>query len=292
MLRTAFTLAVLALAAPAFADTHVTFVDESGQTANQMFVKSGKVRFEGHDGGGQHVMIYDLASNTLTMIMPDKKQYMLFNEQTASQMGAQMQGAQDQAQAAMAPHQQEMSDAQAKMQAAMAKMSPQQQAMMQKMMPGGAPAMGPPGGPGGPMSMQVDMKDLGTSETVAGHKCEDMQMSINSRPSSSMCVMASTDSLGIPAADMKTLEGMKEGMQKIVSKMGPMAQAMQGMMQKGFAIKSTHQSFDPKTMKMATETDSLKGVTTEGLSSDLFNLPAGYTQTTMDQMMQQHGGHP
>jgi hypothetical protein len=164
--------------------------------------------------------------------------------------------------------------------------------MMQKMMPGGGPAVGPPGGAGAPMSMQTDMKDLGTSETIAGHRCEDMQMSINGRPMSTLCVMASPDSLGIPAADMKTLEAMRDGMQKIVSKMGPMAQGMASMMNKGFTIKSQAQRFDPKTMKQVTETNVLKGVTTESLSGDLFQLPAGYTQTSMDQMMQQHGGHP
>jgi hypothetical protein len=290
MLRLSFAFAALALAVPAIADTHVAFVDDSGQTANQMYVKGSKVRFE--SGDRQHVMLYDVASNSMTMVMPDKKQYMVFNEQTAGQMGAQLQGAQDQEQAAMAPHQQEMADAQAKMQAAMANMTPEQKAMMQKMMPGGGPAVGPPGGAGAPMSMQTDMKDLGTSETIAGHRCEDMQMSINGRPMSTLCVMASPDSLGIPAADMKTLEAMRDGMQKIVSKMGPMAQGMASMMNKGFTIKSQAQRFDPKTMKQVTETNVLKGVTTESLSGDLFQLPAGYTQTSMDQMMQQHGGHP
>jgi hypothetical protein len=109
---------------------------------------------------------------------------------------------------------------------------------------------------------------------------------------STLCVMASPDSLGIPAADMKTLEAMRDGMQKIVSMMGPMAQGMASMMNKGFTIKSQAQRFDPKTMKQVTETNVLKGVTTESLSGDLFQLPAGYTQTSMDQMMQQHGGHP
>ncbi|HSC48472.1 MAG TPA: DUF4412 domain-containing protein [Gammaproteobacteria bacterium] len=283
-------LAALVLAVPAVADTHVAFVDESGQAANQMYVKGGKIRFE--SGDHQHVMLYDVASNSMTMVMADKKEYMVFNEQTASQMGAQMQGAQDQAQAAMAAHQQEMSDAQAKMQAAMANMTPEQKAMMQKMMPGGGPPMGPPGGAGGPMSMQLDTKDLGTSETIAGHKCEDMQMSMNGRPMSTLCVMASLDPLGIPATDLKTLQAMKDGMQKIVSKMGPMAQGMTSMMNKGFTIKSQGQRFDPKTMKQVTETNILKGVTTESLSGDLFQVPAGYTQTSMDQMMQQHGAHP
>lgn len=296
MLRTALAFAAIAAATPALADTHITFVNDSGQPSSQMYVKGGKFRMEMNSAGQHHFMLYDMASNTLTMYMPDKKQYMVFNEQTAAQMGAAAQGAQQQmqvagaqAQAQMAAHQGDMDAANQKMQAAMANMTPQQQAMMQKMManrPGGGNPMAAmqPGG------MQMSVKDLGTTETVAGHVCRDKQMMMGDRPMSSMCVIDSPASLGIPAADIKSLEAMKEQMQKLVAKMGPMAQGMAASMNSGFAIKTTHQSFDPKTMKQVTETDTFKSLDTGSLSGSLFDAPTGYTEITMDQMMQGH--HP
>lgn len=268
----------MALALPALADTHVSFVDESGKPATQIYIKSGKVRIE----SGRALMIYDAASNTMTMMMPDKKQYLVLNQQAAAQMGAQSQQAQQQAQAAMAQHQSQMDQANAQMQAAMAKMSPQMQAQMQKMMPNGAnpmAAMGPP---------QIEVKDLGTTETVAGHSCKDVQITINGRPGATDC-LAPPDSLGIGSADLATLKAMGEGMKKMVSQMGPMAQGMSNIQDKGFAIKTQRQQFDPATMKTATRTYMLQSVTSGGISGDLFQIPAGYTQTSMEQMMAGHG---
>ena len=297
MLRTALAFAAIVAATPALADTHITSVNDSGQPSSQLFVKGGKIRMEFNDAGHQGYALYDVASNTMTMVMPEKKQYMVFDDKAASQMGEQqaaaqqqMQGAQQQAQAQMAAHQGDMDAANQKMQAAMANMTPQQQAMMQKMM------AGRPGG-GNPMAamqgggMQVEMKDLGTTETIAGHKCKDMQMTVGGRATSSMCMSDEPPTaFGVPAADYKTLETMRDGMQKLTAKMGPMAQSMSAVMSKGFALKTTHQSFDPKTMKSTDVTSTFKSVTTESLDSSMFQLPAGYSEITMDQMM--HGGHP
>ena len=40
---TAASFTTLALSAPAFADTHVSYVDDSGNPATQLYVKDGKV---------------------------------------------------------------------------------------------------------------------------------------------------------------------------------------------------------------------------------------------------------
>ncbi|MGE5625327.1 MAG: DUF4412 domain-containing protein [Bacillota bacterium] len=295
MLKTCIALVSAAFAVPAFADTHISFVDDSGQPGTQLYVKGGKVRME--SGGGQGIGIYDAASNTLTLIMPEQKKYMVMNEQAADQMGAtanaaaqQTQTANAQTQAAMAAHQGQMDEANQKMQAAMANMTPEQQAMMQKAMGGHGMPGGPAGATPGPMGgMQMDTKDLGTSETVAGHKCEDMQMIMNGRPMMTSCVFSGTPAdLGVPAADAKTLEAMRAGMEKLRSHMGPMAQGMGSMMNKGFALKTTHQVY--KNMQPVTVTDTFKGVSTGSLDASLFAIPAGYTQTTMQEMMQSH--HP
>ena len=134
----------------------------------------------------------------------------------------------------------------------------------------------------------VQMQDLGTSETVAGHSCRDVQVTINGRPSSTLCVADSPASLGIPAADLKTLEKMRDNMQKLMSRMGPMAQGMSGVASKGFALKSTHQSM--QGFNRVSVTDTFQSVSSAGLSGSLFQVPAGYTQTSMAELMQQ--GHP
>ena len=290
MLRTSVVLVLLTLAAPAFADSHISFVDDSGQPASQIYVKGGKVRIE---GGGRGVAIYDASSNSMTMLLPEQKKYLVMDEQAADQMGAAASNAQQQSQAAaaqaqsqMAGHQAEMDQANQKMQQAMANMTPEQKAMMQQAMGGhgmGGAGSTPAGG------MQMDIKDLGSSETVAGHKCEDMQLTMNVHAVATMCVYSgSAASLGIPAADVKTLETMRAGMQKLQSHMGPMGQGMAAMMGKGFSLKTTHQTY--KNMQPGTETDTFKGVSTAGLDASLFEIPAGYTQTTLQEMMQSR--HP
>lgn len=288
MLRTLITLAAVAVITPALADTTVTFVDDSGQTASQMFIKGGKVRVQSSKGQG--IMIYDSASNTMTMLMPEQKKYMVFDSKAAAEMGNTMSATQQQAQAgaaqaqaAMAPHQADMDKAQAEMQAKMANMSPQMQAAMQKMMANTA-------GHGmaslqnmGQMNMEV--KDLGTTETVAGHSCQDEQIVMNGRPVSSLCVVSSPEAIGIGGADLATLKAMKDGLTKLAQQMGPMAQGMSTMMSKGFSIKSTHQSFDRATMKMTSTTESLKSVSGGGVDGGLFTVPSDYAKTSMDEMM-------
>lgn len=295
MFRISFLLAATALALPALADTHISYVDDNGQPSSQIYVKGGKVRME---SGSQErgIAIYDAASNTVTVLMPERKQYMLFDQKTAAQMGAQMnaaqqqmQGANDQAQAAMQAHQGQMDQANQQMQAALAKMSPEQRAQVEQMMAahGGAN----PGAMAGTQSGSASgfqAKDLGTSETIAGHSCKDVQMMMGSRPISTACVVSSVASLGIPGADLRTLQDMRDGMQKLVSQMGPMAQGMSGMMNQGFALKTTRQSY--QGYNRVTLTDTFKSVSTGSLAGSLFEVPAGYSQTSMQELMQ--GGHP
>src|SRR5262249_41236418 len=136
--------------------------------------------------------------------------------------------------------------------------------------------------------MQVSLKDLGTSETVAGHGCKDVQVLVNDQLASTQCVVENPASLGIPAADLKTLQAMRDGMQKLMSHMGPMGKGMASMAGRGFAIKTTKQSY--RNLAPVTETDTLKSISTSGVDAGIFSIPAGYTQTTMQEMMQ--GGHP
>jgi hypothetical protein len=283
--------ALSAAALPALADTHITFVDDKGSVSTQMFIKNGKVRIEGQ--GGNSISLYDSASNTATVLLPGQKKYLRLDNQSTAQVGAEadaaqqkIQNAQAQAQTKLAQNQAEMDQASQQSETATANLTPEQKAMLQQMNQPHTGSNNPlPGAQDG--GMRVVMKDLGTTETVAGHSCKDVQVLINDQPRATDCVVDSPTSLGIPAADLKTLQAMRVGMQKMMSRMGPMGQGMAAAIGNGFAIKTTRQSY--RNLNMETETDTLKSISTSSVDAGLFSIPAGYSQTTLPEMMQ--GGH-
>ncbi|HSN17081.1 MAG TPA: DUF4412 domain-containing protein [Gammaproteobacteria bacterium] len=275
-------LALGAAALPTLADTHISFVNDQGKVSTQIFVKDGKVRVENGDSAGRGVGLYDAATNTMTVLMPAEKKYLVFDDASAARIGAQAHAAQ-QAQAQMGQHQAEMDKANDQMQAAMANMTPEQKAMMQQAM-SQRPGVTPPAAAGG---MQVQTKDLGTTETVAGHRCKDMQLTVDGKPSATMCVIGSPASLGLPVADLKTLQAMREGMHKVMSQMGPMGQGMAAMMGNGFSLKTTRQSY--RNLQSVSETDTFKSASNVALAASLFEIPSGYARTTMQELMQ--SGH-
>jgi hypothetical protein len=282
-----FALAVLTPALPAAADVHVAFADDAGHPASQMYIKDGKVRLEA-GGPEPSVMLYDAASNTLRILMPETKEYLVFDEQTASGVGAQLQGAQNQLQAAQAQaraqvagHQGEIAQAQAEMQAAMAKMSPQERARMEQMMASRGGLLG-----GSAAAPRTEIKDLGKSETIAGHRCKDVQIAVTKGPSLEMCV-ADADSLGIPAADLATLAGMREGIKKLAANMGPMAQSMQSMLIDGFAIRRQQPRFEHN--RMVTTTETLDSISSGPISAGLLQVPRGYKEISLQDMMRAGG---
>jgi hypothetical protein len=285
-------VALSTAALPTLADTHISFVDDKGEVTTQMFVKNGKVRVEGQNGAA--ISIYDSASNTATVLLPGQKKYLRLDSENTAQMGAEsdaaqqkIQNAQAQAQAKLAQNQQEMDQANQQMETATANLTPEQKAMLQQMNQSHTGSNNPL--PGAQDSgMQVVIKDLGTTETVAGHSCRDVQVVVNNQPRATDCVVDSPASLGIPSADLKTLQSMRAGMQKLMSHMGVMGQGMAtASLGSGFAIKTTRQTY--RNLSMQTETDTLKSISTGSVDAGLFTIPAGYTQTTFQEMIQ--GGH-
>ena len=286
--RTTCLILGMALTLPALADTHITFVDDQGKTATQIFVKGDKVRVEGSDSAGKGIGLYDAASNSMTVLMPGEKKYLVFDSASAAQVRAQADTARQaraNAQAQMAQHQAQLDEANRQMEAASANLSPEQKAMMQQMMAQRAGAAAPDSD-GGPL---VQTNPLGTSETVAGHPCKDVQLTVNGRPSSTLCVIRAPGELGIDAADLKTLQAMRDGMQKLMSQMGMMGQSMATMMGTGFSLKTTRQF--TRNFQTVTQTETFKSASNASLGSTLFQIPDGYQQTTIQEMMQ-GGGHP
>lgn len=238
---------------------HISFVDDQGNPGSQLYVLGGKVRLESgasQDGGA----IYDAATHSMTILMPDRQAYMVLNQQSAAEMGAQM------------------ADAEKKIEARLANLPPEQREMMKKMMT----QQGIAGS-----HMQMTVKDLGTSETVDGHHCKDVQLMSGNTPGVKMCV-APMSSLGIPAGDVATLESMRTDMTHLMSSMGPMAQSYSTLESvQGFAIKRDVPHRDGFTL--VTRTEMLKSISKGDAAASLFEIPAGYRKTSLHEMMQ--GGH-
>jgi hypothetical protein len=76
-------------------------------------------------------------------------------------------------------------------------------------------------------------------------------------------------------------------MQKLMSQMGPMGQGAAAMVSSGFSLKTTRQSY--RNFQAVSETDTFKSASSAPLEASMFQIPSGYTQTTMQALMQ--SGH-
>ncbi|MGH8372163.1 MAG: DUF4412 domain-containing protein [Gammaproteobacteria bacterium] len=238
---------------------HISFVDEQGNPASQLYVLGNKVRVESSAmrGGGA---IYDAHSHSMTILIPERHAYMVLDQKSAAAMGAQLQ------------------DAQKQLQSRLSSLPPDQRAMVEKMLTQHGNTDG---------KTQTTVKQLGSSETIAGHRCQDMQLISNGKPGPTMCV-APLASLGIPAGDIDTLDAMRVDMMHMMSHMGPMTQAYSTMQNvDGFAIK--REVPHREGFKLVLGTETLKSISTGNPAASLFEIPADYKETSMQQMMQGKG---
>jgi len=255
---TAATLTALALTAPAFADTHIAFVDDAGKPATQVYVKDGNVRLE----TGGDAILFDTAAGRFTMIDGEQRSYLVMDAAGMERMAAGARQAQEQ-----------MAGAMAQMQEQMAQMPPEQRAMMEQMM-GGA------GVPTAPMAPpKVEIKDAGSTQKVAGFRCKDVQMLTGGRPVARMCV-ADLESLDIPAADRAALDAMHQGMKKMAA-MGPAGSAAPDIMPEGLALKYVPQG---AAARDGEGPEALQSISHGAVKADLFAVPRGYTEEVMPDM--------
>lgn len=275
MIRIAFTAAAL-LSAPVLADTHIAYVNAGGQAADQIYIKSGMVRME--SGAGHSIGIFDTVSNALIVVNPDKKTYSIFNEQTAANLGTQFQEAQQRLQEATGKLQKQ-AESLADKATTLTQHGLLQTLVGHALIDYAVTLMIPSN-----ITLQMELKDLGTEETVAGFKCQNEQLLINGKPGDTRCVVRDTAALGIPAADLATLQTMSDDYKQILTAIEPMAPGISATMPTGLPVRSQKLAWDPATQKLTTATNTLQSISTGPLSTDLFKPPAGYTQTSLDQI--------
>ena len=270
-------LPLLALlgSAPAFADTHVAYTDAGGQPGMQLYVKGAKVRME--NGPGQPVGIYDTVNDNLLVLDPAKKRYSVFDQQTAAHLSAQFQEAQKQ-----------LDDATAKMEKQGEKLADKlttvaQHGLLQTLVGHAlvdyAVKLMIPSG----FTMQVDLKPLGTRQTVAGFDCDDEQVIISGNVGETRCVAHDLGKLGIPAADLGTLQTMSDDFKAVLIAIEPMAPGISNTMPSGLPVKSQKLVFNQATKKLSTRLDTLQSISTTPLPADLFAAPADYAQVPLEE---------
>jgi Domain of unknown function (DUF4412) len=208
-------LTVLAVTVPAYADTRITYVDNSGKPSTQVYVKDGKVRAE-LDG---NVVLYDAAKRQLTMLNASDSSYVVMDANVMQQMGM----------------------------------------MMAARGGSGAAATGP----------KIMLTPLGSAQKVAGFACKDMKVTVDGEAKGRSCV-APLDSLGIPAADQKTLEAMRAGLKDMAS-IAPGGPSMTDFMPEGLALE-----FEGHGDQGTKDRETLKSISHGAVTASLFAVPAGY----------------
>ena len=276
MMKLPLFVAAIAFAVPAVADTHVAYTDTAGQPGMQLYVKDGKVRME--NGAGQPIGIFDTVGNSLLVLEPAQKKYFVFDEQTAAHLGAQFQEAQRQLDEATKKLQ-DQGERLADKLTTVAQHGLLQTLVGHALVDYAVKLMIPSG-----FAMQVQLKPLGTSQTIAGFACEDEQVIISGNPGETRCVAHDLAKLGIPAADLATLQTMSDDFKQILVAIEPMAPGISNTMPTGLPVMSRKITFDQATRKMGSRTDTLQAITAAPLSAELFKAPADYTQTNLDDL--------
>jgi len=244
------------LSSSALAGIHVENTTHNIQTKAQegdiktMLVQDGKMR----TNGTKDTAIV-LRGSSILIIDDKRKQYREMTKEDMKKMAA---GA---------------VDMMAKMREKMKNMSPEQRAQMEKMMGNHLP-----GGLGTDKPDVWDAKNLGTTATVEGRKCQNWNLTRNGAPFEELCVVP-----------FNTLPG-KEDMQKVfkdmaetfgdVAKQIPGSDAMPKAMSQinGYPVRTRMYASDGKFQP--NETVLTKWVE-ESVPASMFEAPAGYRKMEM-----------
>lgn len=250
------TLALLLLATTAQAGW--VLHQETPGGPSTMFVQDNKVRA----GVGLGGMIYDLKNETVTMLNPDRQVYWSGNPQ---QLGQQMNQALD-----------------ARMEQALKQVPPEQRDQMRAMMKqrmgqggmGQGKAMAPP-------AAQVEVKNSGQSDKIAGYKAAKYQVYVDGKLRQEMWVAQ------VPGfkkeMDMGKMMKLAHSMRAGTGGQGlgwRRSEAVQKLMSQGMPMKIVEYGHGgPMTVMTMTSVEK------KSLPASTFQPPAGWKQVDFTQMM-------
>ena len=241
--------------ASAYADVTVTTVsDKDGKPWSMVYISGGKIRTENLRGAEPSYMLWQVGSQQMTVVMPNKKQYMVMDKAQVQQQMAQVNAQMKQ------------------MEAQLAAMPPEQREMMKKMMPNM--------GTGKPL---IDMKvtKTGVAGNKGGYACQMVDITITGVPMSGPmgqehCVVTGAK-LSIPDADIATVKAMADFAKSMMKEMGQVVGGMPDVFEMGGWPVWTKD-------KRTGDAWTLKSIDKGGVSASLFAIPAGYKQQEMPTM--------
>lgn len=258
MIFKAFSAITLLLAAVATAGADTTIKTSSsfgGQTSTDtVYIKDGKMRVDsGREGG---FMIFDSNAGTITAVHSSEQSYTVMTEENLRAMGD------------------AVSQAMRQMEQQLAQLPPQQREQVRRMM---EQQMGAMMG-GGDRAPETEIVRTGESRNVAGHECEVVRMMAGGQSKGTACVTDFAD-LGMPSEDRETILSLVEFSQSLMEQFGDLVPAhMSAMASNGYPIEYETQMGNTRI------TGRLESVDTDSLSSELFQVPAGYSERRMPAM--------
>lgn len=244
------------LSSGAFAGIHVENVTRNIQTKVQegntqtMLVQNGMMRTNASKDGA-----IVLKGSTILMIDDKRKQYREMTKEDLKKMAA---GA---------------TEMMAKMQERMKNMTPEQRAQMEKMMGNRIP-----GGMGGDKPDVWESKNLGTTATVEGRKCQNWNLIRNGAPFEELCV--------VPYNSLPGKEDFQKVFKEMAEAFGDLAKQVPGADTaakaraaiNGYPVRTRLYASDGKFRP--TETIMTKWVE-ESIPASMFEAPAGYTKAEL-----------
>jgi len=243
--------ATLLAAGAAHADVHIRLRDthrDSPPTTVDMYVHAGQVRIDQSDDRSGYTL-YDSRTGTLTMVMPQRHQYIRLTRESANRARAQMQQ---------------------QMQAQLANVPPGQRDMVRKMLEKqrttAATAAVPP-----------KVSDTGRNDTVSGVRCRLYRVEPHGGSPREIC-MAGRAALGISRDDLHAIRSMASEGQEIARRLGGETSkdlTFDPAQMPGFPV------LERPAGSAATGTSRLQTVEHGGLDPGMFRIPGGYTERSL-----------
>lgn len=232
--------ATVALSPLAVADSTLVFSNQDEQSSSVQS-SNGQVRVEQAGNDGVY-MLYDQASQMLTMVNSNDKTYQQITQARIEEAAA------------------KIADAKQKLRDNFDKLTPEQQQQLQPMIAKMALAE----------AREQRIEKLKTAK-VAGVKCQEHQVYSNDQAAQKLCA-ANAKALKIPAADFDAIAAMLDMLAELSNKMGG------GMMQA--AISPTEIGGIPvRTVEADNKGHtSLQSVSKKALDSSRFSVPAGFRE--------------
>lgn len=194
--RSTIGLAVWLVSLPAMADVTLTYHWQGGGEASRIWIAGDRVRME-DTGRGRTVTLYDGNTDTVTLVDPQAGTYTVLDEETRRRIRQQVKAAIE------------------RLREQMKGMSEEQRRRAESVLPSEE-------------GIRTELRATGETETYGGHECRMFRVVVNDMPESQMCV-TDPETVGLPAADYRTLKRMFSAMARIASEVMPEGSLGAGM---------------------------------------------------------------